>query len=146
MPHYSTRLIVVSLGVSRSVHSDGGGSGVAAGTEGFEVEYRWDRLPEEDEQAGVWLVFAVSLLLTIFLAVDTCNSTGDGHNGNAWDDHGHVGGPPPPPSSPSSSPSSLARAGGRRGRHGEDWARAGAVGGGDGSLRAGGGEESRRRR
>lgn len=39
----------------------------------FGVEYRWDRLPEEDEQAGMSLMFAVSLLVTVFLAVDVCN-------------------------------------------------------------------------
>eukprot|EP00903_Cladosiphon_okamuranus_P017830 g16409.t1 len=112
--------------------SEGGGGDVAPGIEGFEVEYRWERLPEEDEPAGVWLVFAVSLLLTVFLAVDTCNSTADGgHDGNAWDDHDHVGGPPPQPSSSSSSsPSSLARTGG----YVEEWAR------------SGGGEERIRRR
>ena len=44
------------------------------GSHDFDIEYRWDRLPEEDAQAGVWLIFAVSLLLTVFLAVDVCNS------------------------------------------------------------------------
>lgn len=126
--------------------SDGGGSGEAAGTGGFgfgfgsdldfEVEYRWERLPEEDEQAGVWLVFAASLALTIFLAVDTCNGTAGGDGGSDWDD-GRVGGAPPP----SSSSSSLGRTG-----HGEEGARARRVGGGGGALGPGGGEERRRRR
>ncbi|CAM9570325.1 unnamed protein product, partial [Laminaria digitata] len=44
------------------------------GSYDFDIEYRWDRLPEEDEQAGVWLIFAVSLVVTMFLAVDVCNS------------------------------------------------------------------------
>ncbi|CAM9151325.1 unnamed protein product [Sphacelaria rigidula] len=43
----------------------------------FQVEYRWDRLPEEDEQAGISVIFAVCLILTVFLAFDVCNNIGE---------------------------------------------------------------------
>lgn len=43
----------------------------------FDIEYRWDRLPEEDEQAGMSLIFLVSLIATAILAIDVCNSVGD---------------------------------------------------------------------
>lgn len=133
--------ILLCTGVSR-FRSDGGGSGLAggAGAEGlgldFDLEYRWDRLPEEDEQAGVWLVFAASVALTIFLAVDACNSTaGGGESDNGGDDD-RPGRPPPP----SSSSSSLARTGGRRRGHGEERER------GAGWVGHGGGDERRRMR
>lgn len=119
----------------------GGGGGAAAGTdEGFDVEYRWDRLPEEDEQAGVWLVFAASLVLTVFLAVDVCNSTSGGDS--EWDE-GRVGGRSPPP--PPSSSSSLAP-GGERGRRGEEGEGAGRAGSRGGALRPRGGGERRPRK
>ncbi|CAN0170674.1 unnamed protein product, partial [Pylaiella littoralis] len=64
---------------SDPIYDGDGGSGVtAAGSQGFEIEYRWDRLPEEDEQAGLWLVFAASLVLTVVLAMDACNSIDGG--------------------------------------------------------------------
>ncbi|CAN0239850.1 unnamed protein product, partial [Ectocarpus sp. 4 AP-2014] len=44
---------------------------------GFQVEYRWDHLPEEDAQAGLWFLLFASLVVTAVLAVDVCNSTAE---------------------------------------------------------------------
>lgn len=88
------------LGWLSQMSDEGGGDGgdgvtttttaAGTGTQGFEIDYRWDRIPEEDEQAGVWLVFAASLVLTVVFAMDACNSTGDGDTGgNDGDDEGH---------------------------------------------------------
>lgn len=40
----------------------------------FEVEYRWEKIPEEDEEAAVWLVFVLCLLLTVVVMVEVYNS------------------------------------------------------------------------
>eukprot|EP00752_Nemacystus_decipiens_P013876 g12320.t1 len=115
---------------SDPVYGGGGGDEISPESSDFEVEYRWDTLPEEDEQTGVWLVFAASLVLTIFLAVDTCNGTAGGDGGTTdWDESPVRGAP------------SLART-----RNGEEGVRAGRAGSGGGALRLGGGEERRRRR
>lgn len=115
---------------------NGGSGDAAAGPQGFEIEYRWDRLPEEDEQAGVWLVFATSLVLTVVLAMDACNGTGGG--GDSGDEFHQVGGLT---SSSSSLPPS-----GRSGREGHEEGWVGRDGGGGGVWRPSGGVVSRRRR
>ena len=115
--------------ISDQADGDGDGDdGAGAGAEAldFDVEYRWEGIPEEDEQAGVWLVFATSLVLTIAFAVDTCNGTASG--GGSGDRL---------PSSPSSD---------RRGFRGGSGAKARRVSSGGGVLRPSGEEERRRRR
>lgn len=63
------------------------------GSHDFDIEYRWKRLPEEDEQAGIWLIFAVSLIVTTFLAVDACNSpSGEQESSRRSGDDGDGGG------------------------------------------------------
>ncbi|CAM9628201.1 unnamed protein product [Ascophyllum nodosum] len=49
-----------------------GHAGTGSDRGGFDVEYRWDRVPEEDEEAGISVVFLVSLLLMVFVGVDAC--------------------------------------------------------------------------
>ena len=52
--------------------SPAGHAGTGSDRGGFDVEYRWDRVPEEDEEAGISVVFLVSLLLMVFVGVDAC--------------------------------------------------------------------------
>ncbi|CAB1113088.1 unnamed protein product [Ectocarpus sp. CCAP 1310/34] len=122
-PVYACRTVVGPLfgGLSKA-NGDTAATATAGGEDpGFQVEYRWDHLPEEDAQAGLWFLLFASLVVTAVLAVDVCNSTAE--------DRDRVG------------------MSGSRGGDGRAGAAGPRVGGGGGVLRpSGGGDELRRRR